>query len=1180
MRMRRGLAVLLALVMALSLIPTAALAAGDVAQVGETVYQSLDEAFTGARDGDTVKLLGDAAVTEEIMIECDVTLDLNGCTVSSEEDISIFGVYDAHLIITDTSEQKQGTVVSSPTYPGNHAVYVEANETDSQLTLMAGTLQSTSGAAVSVCDGTFNLDGGSVIGAGDPAYLDYQVGCAVYVFGGTMNVTGGNISCPTGYAVDFNPATANISGGTFQGASNYAALKNDGGDYSTIVITGGTFSSDVSAFIEPEYTVTESNGMFTVGPSPIEPEYVASVTSAGTTINYTSLEKAIAAAQDGDSVKLLKNCEVGTVSNEGNIDFRINKSIILDLNEKTLIGTTDFIAKISAGSAGAPTVTIKNGTLSNAGVSTYGVYVFAGDLTLDKVKMECNVQRAVASNAGSVTIKNSTILPTASTSYGIVNFGNNVEVTIDNSTISTTVWAVYHNGTNYGYDVKVTDSTLISTENQAVYISGSTDTTAAAGKNQQASFTNCTITGTTGIEGKYTDITVKDCTVTATADAPSFEQYNNGSTTNGFAVVSTDNSMQPEDPKPIATIIIEGGEYTGLVGLSQLIGEADYEDFVEATYVVKSGYFTSDPSEYVVEGDVIDSDKPGYDYMIGIRKVDVETEVSAGEPAAAVQIQDSNVTADTVKEAANDTATQTSLTDAAKASGMSNDKSVVGTEKNAEEKLAAEKVTVNKGDTITVVIQPYLDVAVKSYTETDSEKSMTVDIKALYDVVATTDPDDIRLTDGGTGKEKNAVALKEKQIMKVTTPVTIKLPLPTGFVTAASDPVFVKHIKGSKTYVYKADVEEASGAFTATFVNPDGFSLFILTNETAASITDENGDVKYYDTLKDAVSAVKNGQTIELEKDNNETVTVKKTVSFTVASNGKQFNGTITNGSNTTKQEEASGDSTKYTFVYTAPSSSGSGSDDDDGYTVTVEKSKHGDVTVSPRTAEKGETVTITVKPDKGYRLYDLTVTAKNGKELGITQEKSNKFTFKMPDGAVTVEAAFVKTDDAPRFIDVPDGYWAEGEIEWAAGNGYMNGNTDVTFNPEGLVTRQQLWMILARLSGYQPADFAEARIWAMNSGVSDGTFPGRAVSRQQLVTILYRYARLMGYDVSVGEDTNILSYHDAAMVSEYAIPAMQWATGAGIVQGTGEGNLMPLASTTRAQFAVILSRFCEDVVE
>ena len=121
--------------------------------------------------------------------------------------------------------------------------------------------------------------------------------------------------------------------------------------------------------------------------------------------------------------------------------------------------------------------------------------------------------------------------------------------------------------------------------------------------------------------------------------------------------------------------------------------------------------------------------------------------------------------------------------------------------------------------------------------------------------------------------------------------------------------------------------------------------------------------------------------------------------------------------------------------------------------------------------------------------------------------------------------------------------------------------------------------MILARMSGETPANMAEARAWAMENGVSDGTNPGKAITRQQLATMLFRYAKWKDYDVSVGEETNILSYEDVFRVSEYAIPAMQWSCGTGVVGGYTDGTLRPLNNATRAHAAAMIQRFCENVV-
>ena len=123
--------------------------------------------------------------------------------------------------------------------------------------------------------------------------------------------------------------------------------------------------------------------------------------------------------------------------------------------------------------------------------------------------------------------------------------------------------------------------------------------------------------------------------------------------------------------------------------------------------------------------------------------------------------------------------------------------------------------------------------------------------------------------------------------------------------------------------------------------------------------------------------------------------------------------------------------------------------------------------------------------------------------------------------------------------------------------------------------------MTLARLSGESPADMAEARAWAMKTGVSDGSNPTNPISRQQMVTMLYRYAADKGYDVSVGEDTNILGYADAFYVSNWAMEAMQWACGSGMIQGIEKNGTMyldPQGDAVRCQSATMIYRFCTEI--
>ena len=236
----------------------------------------------------------------------------------------------------------------------------------------------------------------------------------------------------------------------------------------------------------------------------------------------------------------------------------------------------------------------------------------------------------------------------------------------------------------------------------------------------------------------------------------------------------------------------------------------------------------------------------------------------------------------------------------------------------------------------------------------------------------------------------------------------------------------------------------------------------------------------------------------------------------------------------------------------------------------------NGSVSVSPRNAVKGEKVTITIKAKDGYVLDTLTVKDANGKEITLTKVNDTTYTFLMPDCAVTVDASFKLAGESISFSDVASDYTFYADIMWVAQKGYMQGYDDGTFRPNNSTTRQALWMVLARIDGANPSSMTAARTWAMNSGVSDGTNPTNAMSRQQMVTMLYRYAQMKGYSVSGG--ISIAGYPDVGSVASYAQEALSWAVGNGIVQGTTDGRLNPTGTASRAHFAAFLHRFCTAV--
>ena len=247
------------------------------------------------------------------------------------------------------------------------------------------------------------------------------------------------------------------------------------------------------------------------------------------------------------------------------------------------------------------------------------------------------------------------------------------------------------------------------------------------------------------------------------------------------------------------------------------------------------------------------------------------------------------------------------------------------------------------------------------------------------------------------------------------------------------------------------------------------------------------------------------------------------------------------------------------------------GSEPDGDYTVTVDRTTGGKVTVNPGRADKGDTVTITATPDAGYVVDEVTV---NGVTNGVKYLGDNKYSFTMPGSSAKISVTFVKdgTQTGFPFTDVSESFWARTEIEWAYENGYVNGTSATGFNPNGTISRQQVWMILARIAGENPATMAEAKAWAIANGVSDGSNPGGSVTRQQLVTILYRFAGQNGYDTTARADLS--GYPDVTTVASYATEAMAWAVAEGIIGGTTQGTLNPAGTASRAQFAVILYRY------
>ena len=375
----------------------------------------------------------------------------------------------------------------------------------------------------------------------------------------------------------------------------------------------------------------------------------------------------------------------------------------------------------------------------------------------------------------------------------------------------------------------------------------------------------------------------------------------------------------------------------------------------------------------------------------------------------------------------------------------------------------------------------------------------------MYRKIATTETDTSNIKT--SGDDQNAVVLESKPL-EITKPVTISVPVPGSF--TAGEIVYVRHVKDDgKEYIYEGKVENG----VLTFVNPHGFSEFIVGVAAPVAKIGNTG----FATLDAAIAEVEDNGTIEvLAKDLSATVRGRKTFKLTGA------------GAESAKLSAASGyrlskDGNTYTV---SKKSSGSSSDSSSKktYSVSAEKSKNGTVKLSDAKAVKGDTVTITVKPEDGYVLDTLTVIDADGDEVKLKDKGDGKFTFTMPDSKITVEATFVLASDAQPtqptthpFADVATGTWIDTAVQYVYANGLMTGVSETEFAPPAATSRAMIWTILARRSG---ADTTGGANW---------------------------YEK-----------------------------GQQWAIETGLMTGNGSGTLALKAGATRAETAAMLMRFCE----
>lgn len=1138
---RRLLSAFLAVMMVLTMAPVAFAADTEttteyVAQVDGNKYETLADAIEAANDGDTITLLKGGngngfKVPEGKFTEQGLTIDFNQFTYMIGGQLvgsAGTGTNGCQLLKNNKITFKNGSFVGAtegskpaddtPDWHGAPAIMIQnyCDLTLENMIVTGGdetvyTFSNNCGNTV-IKDSTINAGKAKGYGSGPFAFdvCRYSTYPSVSVTVQGSSVINGDVEI-SGTIGEGQSRQLNIEDGTFNGrfiVSNTPA---------NISITGGKFSSDVSAYVAEGYVQNENGTVEQLG----ETNAVAKIDDT----YYKTLADAVAAAQGGATVKLLKDVTEDVV-------IPADQTITLDLNGKKLTNKTGHTITVEQGA----TLTIN------------------GKGTVDNVTH----QKTTIYNKGTVTLNGGTYdrskedgIKDSNTYYTLLNHGT---MTVANVTVNNNggYSSLFENGYfNQKPETKNGIANPILTINSGNF---------TGGINTVKNDDDATMIINDGTFANYAQAAFQNHNI-ATINGGTFD----GSTV--YAILNCGVCTGDDAEHDKHQLFINDGKFSGKIRKGN---DKDGVHYDFGSIAIKGGYFTTNPTDYVASGYVAGtSDVSGYSYKVVAKTNTGSVEVKPAVAKPEVKVDKiPQKDQETVKAAAA-TVSAPTLGAAAVDEAQKIDKS------KADELVAkANKVTGDKK----LYVQSALKVEPTAYDA--ANKTLALEITPQYRVVASTadTADKIKL-DGDT---KNAQVVQDYQTMNITKATVVTMELPTGFAVADGDKLSIQHTKNGTVEYYTGTVTKKDDKFYLTFTT-NGFSPFVI-SVPAASIGEN-----VYPTLQAAVDSVQKNETIKLAKDVDEAtvVTVAKSIKFTVNTDNKTFNAAknIVAGSNTTVK--VTGESSPYTyeFSYTKPSSGSSGgsSSGKTTYKVTTSAVNNGGVNASPSNAEKGATITITLSPDKGYKLDKLTVTDGSGKTVSTVKKSDTVYTFTMPASAVKVGVSYVKATETPsetKFNDVSANDWFASAVDYVTGKGMMNGTAANTFSPKANTTRGMLMTVLARHAGEDTTGgsvwYEKGMNWAKANGVSDGTNPQVNITREQLAAMLYRYAQNKKYDVSGAKSLD--GYTDAQSVSSYAVPALQWANAAGVVTGKSGSKLDPKGYATRAEVAAMLMRFCENV--
>lgn len=691
------------------------------------------------------------------------------------------------------------------------------------------------------------------------------------------------------------------------------------------------------------------------------------------------------------------------------------------------------------------------------------------------------------------------------------------------------------------------------------------------------------ITGSTGIVMKSGHLEVKGGEISATGARAPYAHEPSGYISTGDAVV-----LEACDyPGGAPSAEISGGLLSSQKAQAVVCYLKEQAPDIENKQFVTGGEFSSDPTAYLDESLMaVPAEQEGF---FGVRQSVENVVVSDGAPVVAVEParELTQQESDALDEAAALLLPDDGTALALSASGLVGAAGSVADTVDMQEalgKLEAAGVEVSEQTPATLFVLPYLNVKLTDLELSEgalSSLTLALDFK-VKTVVSTAQTADGIHTEGGPESDLNAVPLGDEPLA-VSASLTLSLPLPAAL---AQEDLSVFHLRsadGSEA-CYDALVQQQQGVDVASVVVAKGAGTLTLTpaDTRSLTVTFDNGVPQQTYGVADIGSALpeasKTGYLFRgwlFNKTGDECFETLSEALWSALFEGEAEDLSVGATASLTRRSSGGAPSATVTPSYTVSASAGEG----------------GSISPSGKTSvDKGDDLTFAITPDEGYVVDDVLVD-------GVSVGSVTSYTLRDVAKSHTISASFAPDGGESAwenpFDDVDEAAWYFDAVRYVFENGLLQGTSDTLFSPDLTTTRAMIVTVLWRMAEEPVINYAmtfddvpeglwysEAVRWAAGEGIvtgyDDTRFgPNDAVTREQLAAMLYRYAVNQGRDVSVGEDTNILSYADAFSVSEYAVSALQWACGEGIVTGRDDGTLSPQDSALRSEFSAMLMRFC-----